>query len=129
MSHYGTTCAIHSALPPSISPTRSGCCPQSPGLCGLHLGHEFRRNTLFQSLAPLSLQLREDLGGIEYTPTFIFVFFSENGIQRAKYEGTAEIQRGLQTGTMKGVIRELQRRRYACYSVIQMYQGPSSGGG
>ena len=57
------------------------------------------------------LQMRRDLGGVQYTPTFLFVFFSESGTQRAKFEGTAEIQGGLTSGRIEGVIRELQKRR------------------
>jgi hypothetical protein len=56
-------------------------------------------------------QLRVDLGGIKYTPTFVFVFFNSEGLQRAKYEGTDEIQQGIGSGQMKAVVRELQKRR------------------
>ena len=59
-------------------------------------------------------------------PSFVFVFFNDTGIQRAKYEGTAEIQQGLSSGNMKGVIRELQKRRYVeglhCYVCTYIVQ-------
>ena len=37
-------------------------------------------------------QMRSDLGGVRFTPTILVVFYGDNGISRAKYEGRAEVQ-------------------------------------
>ena len=41
------------------------------------------------------IQLRRDLGGVQYTPTILVVFFSDDRTLRAKYEGLREIQQGM----------------------------------
>ena len=41
------------------------------------------------------VQLRRDLGGVQYTPTILVVFFSDDRTLRAKYEGLREIQQGM----------------------------------
>lgn len=41
------------------------------------------------------VQLRRDLGGVQYTPTILVVFFDDDRTLRAKYEGLREIQQGM----------------------------------
>ena len=41
------------------------------------------------------IQLRRDLGGVQYTPTILIVFFDDDRTLRAKYEGLSEIQQGM----------------------------------
>ena len=43
----------------------------------------------------LFIQLRRDLGGVQYTPTILIVFFDDDRTLRAKYEGLSEIQQGM----------------------------------
>jgi len=56
-------------------------------------------------------QLRDDLGGVQYTPSILILFYDDDGIARAKFEGTEEIRKGMATGLLKEVIREFIRRR------------------
>lgn len=42
------------------------------------------------------IQLRQDLGGIQYTPTILIGFYGvRETLKRVKYEGEAEIRQGL----------------------------------
>ena len=56
-------------------------------------------------------QLREDLGKVQYTPTFVFAFFNDDGTEYAKFEGENEITLGMMSGQIDGVINELMKRR------------------
>jgi len=56
-------------------------------------------------------QLRDDIGGVQYTPSILILFYDDDGIARAKFEGTEEIRKGMVTGLLKEVIREFIRRR------------------
>lgn len=58
------------------------------------------------------MQLRKDLGGVQYCPSILAVFFDDGGkIQRAKYEGEMEIRTAFNGGNLKSVIGELMSRR------------------
>ena len=59
----------------------------------------------------LCAQVRDDLGGVQYTPTILVLFYDDDGIARAKFEGTEEIRKAMATGILKEVIREFIRRR------------------
>ena len=41
--------------------------------------------------------MRADLGGVQYTPTILIVFYGEGGVARAKFEGMADIMDGMNT--------------------------------
>ena len=41
--------------------------------------------------------MRADLGGVQFTPTIMMVFYADDSVARAKFEGTAEISNGLAT--------------------------------
>ena len=57
-------------------------------------------------------QLRKDLGGVQYCPTILAIFFDDDEkISRAKFEGEMEIRRAVNSGRMKAVIGELLTRR------------------
>lgn len=56
-------------------------------------------------------ELRRDIGGVQYTPTIVAVFFGSGSVSRAKYEGEAEVRNGISTGQIEGVIKELVNRR------------------
>ena len=43
-----------------------------------------------------TFQLREDLGGVQYVPTFLVVFFGDDGTYRAKYERIQPIREALE---------------------------------
>lgn len=76
--------------------------------------------------------MRADLGGVQFTPTILMVFYGDGSVQRAKFEGTKEIGEGLNSyafsykikfdswhyppfplfsGRIKAVIKELIDRR------------------
>ena len=57
------------------------------------------------------LQLREDVGGVEYTPTFLVVFFDDDKTTIAQYEGTDAIMGALASKRIHAVIQEFVRRR------------------
>ena len=48
---------------------------------------------------------------MQYTPSILILFYDDDGIARAKFEGTEEIRKGMATGLLKEVIREFIRRR------------------
>jgi len=48
---------------------------------------------------------------VQYTPSILILFYDDDGIARAKFEGTEEIRKGMATGLLKEVIREFIRRR------------------
>lgn len=56
-------------------------------------------------------QLREDVGGVEYTPTFLVVFFDDDKTTIAQYEGTDAIMGALASKRIHAVIQEFVRRR------------------
>lgn len=41
--------------------------------------------------------MRADLGGVQYTPSILMVFYGDDSVSRAKFEGTGEIRNGLAT--------------------------------
>ena len=57
------------------------------------------------------IQLRRDLGGVQYTPTILIMFFADDKTFRAKYEGEAEVRQGLGSGRIRGIIKEFLERR------------------
>eukprot|EP00731_Ephydatia_muelleri_P030669 Em0022g183a len=75
------------------------------------------------------VELRADLGDVQYAPTFIVAFFRDGGISYAKFEGEEEIKSGIRTGKidsrkwpkpvtererrMKAEIEEKRRREQA----------------
>eukprot|EP00731_Ephydatia_muelleri_P017200 Em0010g298a len=56
-------------------------------------------------------ELREDLGDIRFTPTFVFAFFNDDGTQYAKFEGESEIMSAVDSGRIDAIIKELMSRR------------------
>jgi hypothetical protein len=50
-------------------------------------------------------QLRDDLGGVEYTPTILIVFFDHDGVQIGKVEGHMKIEGAIRTGEMERRLR------------------------
>lgn len=36
--------------------------------------------------------MRSDLGGVQFTPTILVVFYGDGSVSRAKFEGVAEIK-------------------------------------
>ena len=69
------------------------------------------RSPFFYPSHPPPLQLREDLGDIRFTPTFVFAFFNDDGTQYAKFEGESEIMSAVDSGRIDAVIKELMSRR------------------
>lgn len=55
--------------------------------------------------------MRKDLGGVEIAPSFIIVFYDDDGIYKASYEGVAEIREALSRGRIQAVIKEFMERR------------------
>ena len=53
----------------------------------------------------LDVQLRDDLGGVEYTPTILVVFFDLDGVQIGKVEGHMKIEGAIRTGEMERLLR------------------------
>ena len=50
-------------------------------------------------------QLRDDLGGVESTPTILIVFFGVDGMQIGKVEGDKMIEGAIRTGEMERRLR------------------------
>ena len=58
------------------------------------------------------LQLREDLGGVRFTPTFLVVFYDmETKLVIYKAEGTEEVRMALQSGKAKNIIKAFVDKR------------------
>lgn len=55
-------------------------------------------------ITPFS-QLRDTLGGVEYTPTIIVVFFNNDGLEIGKVEGDMKIEGAIRTGQMERLMR------------------------
>lgn len=41
--------------------------------------------------------MRAELGGVQFTPTILMVFYGDGGVSRAKFEGMGEIMDGMST--------------------------------
>ncbi len=50
-------------------------------------------------------QLRDTLGGVEYTPTILVVFFHNDGLEIGKVEGDMKIEGAIRTGQMERLMR------------------------
>ena len=48
---------------------------------------------------------------MQFTPTILVLWFGADKIYRAKYEGEAEILKGLSNGRMKEIISDFKERR------------------
>ena len=62
-------------------------------------------------MSTLPIQLRRDLGGVQYTPTILIIFYTDDKTYRAKYEGESEVRQGLGSGRIRGIIKEFLDRR------------------
>ena len=59
----------------------------------------------------LSLQLRRDLGGVEYTPTILVVLFEEERKKIAKIEGVDKIRAAIRSGAAEALITAFMEQR------------------
>lgn len=69
------------------------------------------------------VELRADLGDVQYSPTFIVAFFRDGSISYAKFEGEEEIKSGIRTGKIDSVIKELMERRAKLKLVEHLAEG------
>ena len=51
------------------------------------------------------MQVRDDIGGVDYTPTIMVVFFHNDGIEVGKIEGDMKIEGAIRTGQMERLLR------------------------
>lgn len=65
----------------------------------------------FYSLTFFNEQLREDLGGVEYTPTILVVLFQEDRKRIAKIEGTDKIRGAIRSGAAEALISAFIEQR------------------
>ena len=59
----------------------------------------------------LSLQLRRNLGGVEYTPTILVVLFEEERKKIAKIEGADKIRGAIRSGAAEALITAFMEER------------------
>lgn len=52
------------------------------------------------------IQLRDALGGVDYTPTILVVFFNKDGFEIGKVEGDVKIEGAIRTGQMERLMRK-----------------------
>lgn len=57
------------------------------------------------------MQLRRELGGVQYTPTFLIVSFLEDRGEIRQYEGTLEVEAALKAGKLRKDFEECLERR------------------
>ena len=69
----------------------------------IHIDHTYSSSII--------LQLRESLGGVESTPSWLIVWFGDDKTFIAKFEGNMEIRQALVAGRIKAVLREFIQRR------------------
>ena len=60
---------------------------------------------------------------MEYTPTIVVCFYSDESILMAKYEGAAEIRQAIVTDRISNVIKEFMKRRAALKMVERVAHG------
>jgi len=57
------------------------------------------------------IQLRQELGGVEYTPSFLIVSFLEDRGEIRRYEGTADVRNAFESGKLRRDFEECLQRR------------------
>jgi hypothetical protein len=73
-------------------------------------------------------QLRDDLGGVEYTPTILIVFFDHDGVQIGKVEGHMKIEGAIRTGEMERRLRTNMQRRHRLKTIEHLAEQFSASG-
>lgn len=71
------------------------------------------RSTIYTitKLFYMYLQLRDDLGGVEYTPTILVVLFHEDTKKICKIEGADKIRGAIRSGAAEAIIRGFMEER------------------
>ncbi|KAI6655029.1 hypothetical protein LOD99_2318 [Oopsacas minuta] len=55
--------------------------------------------------------VRKSVGGVDYVPCIVVMSFTNDGAERAKFEGEREIEQALRRGLIQNVINEFKERR------------------
>lgn len=64
--------------------------------------------------------VRKSVGGVDYVPALVVMFFAPDGAERAKFEGDAQIELAIRRGSLKNVIEQFRRKRQVLENINQL---------